>query len=132
MWAVDFSSSDAAVQQLFAELKQLSRELLALVRLSSIIPHGPSLSISPLLARRLELFIARKGIDDAGALADFMANVIDCTHEEKLRILAAMSTKDRLERETDVLRVVASRDRVARKIRKGLAVNTARRPGTTQ
>jgi ATP-dependent Lon protease len=51
----------------------------------------------------LELYIARKDIQDAGSLADFMANVADCTHEEKLRILSAFDVKERLERVIEVL-----------------------------
>lgn len=61
------------------------------------------MTLSPLLARRLELFIGRKDIADAGMLADFLANVLDTSHEEKLRILAALSIKDRLERVIEVL-----------------------------
>lgn len=96
--------SDAETQQLFAQLKQLSRELLALVRLSSLLPSGPSTNLSPLLARRLELYIVRKDIQDAGVLADFMTNVIECTHEERLRILAAVPIKLRLERAIEALK----------------------------
>jgi len=87
----------------FNLLKQLSRELLALVRLSSILPRAPSVALSPIVARRLELFIARKDLSEAGALADFMANVIDCTHEEKLRVLAAIDVKERVDRVTEIL-----------------------------
>jgi ATP-dependent Lon protease len=49
------------------------------------------------------LYIGRKNIDEAGSLADFMANVVDCTHEEKLRILASFDVKERLERVIEVL-----------------------------
>ncbi|OCK93050.1 ATP-dependent protease-like protein La [Cenococcum geophilum 1.58] len=97
------NASNTEVAELFQHLKQLSRELLALVRLSSILPRSPSVSLSPIVARRLELYIARKNIGEAGSLADFMANVVDCTHEEKLRILAALDVKDRLERVIEVL-----------------------------
>lgn len=95
---IEVNPGDVQIQTLFADLKQLSREFLALIRLSSILSSPPPVTLTPLLARRLELFIARKDIQDAGALADFMANVVDCTHEEKLRILAALSVKERLER----------------------------------
>lgn len=95
--------SDADIQALFLQLKQLSREMLALVRLSSLLPRGPSTALSPLLARRLELYIVRKNLQDAGVLADFMINVVESTHEEKLRILAAVSVKIRLERAIGVL-----------------------------
>ena len=95
--------SDEAIQSLFSELKQLSRELLALVRLSSILPRGPSMTLSPILARRLELFIARKDIQEAGSLADFMTNVLESSPEEKLRILCALTVNERLERTVELL-----------------------------
>ena len=99
----EINPSDIQIQTLFADLKQLSREFLALIRLSSILSNPPAVTLTPLLARRLELFIARKDIQDAGALADFMANVVDCTHEEKLRILASLSVKERLERVVEIM-----------------------------
>jgi ATP-dependent Lon protease len=37
------------------------------------------------------------------ALADFIANVVDCTHEEKLRVLAAIDTKERVDRVIEIL-----------------------------
>ncbi|KAI9693516.1 MAG: hypothetical protein M1820_009204 [Bogoriella megaspora] len=98
-----FDVSDDQFQVLFTELKQLSRELLALVRLSSIIPRSSAMTLSPILARRLELYIARKDIRDAGSLADFMANVVEGSQEEKLRILAALDVKERLERAVELL-----------------------------
>nr|POE72217.1 lon protease like 2, peroxisomal [Quercus suber] len=97
---------DEALAQSFAHLKQLSRELIALIRLSALLPRGgggPNLSLSPILARRLELFIVRKNLQEAGVLADFMTNIVECTHEDKLRILAAVEVKERLERIIDVL-----------------------------
>ncbi|KAJ9662399.1 hypothetical protein H2201_006108 [Coniosporium apollinis] len=95
--------ANLAIQQLFADLKQSARELLALVRLSSLFPRSSSLPLSPILARRFELYIARKDIEDAGVLADFMSNVADCTNDEKLQILSALSVKDRLERVIEIL-----------------------------
>jgi ATP-dependent Lon protease len=94
---------DQEVQALFAELKQLSRELLALIRLSSLLPRAPPTSLSPLLARRLELFIVRKDLQEAGVLADFMTNIIACSQEDKLRIISALPIKLRLERAVDLL-----------------------------
>lgn len=99
----EINPGDIATQSLFADLKQLSREFLALIRLSSLLPRPPPMTLTPLIARRLELFIARKDIQDAGALADFMVNVIDSTHEEKLRVLAAILVKERLERVVELL-----------------------------
>jgi ATP-dependent Lon protease len=100
---VDIDGRDEIIQALFSDLKQLSREFLALIRLSSLLPRPPTMTLTPLLARRLELYIARKDISEAGSLADFMANVIDCTHDDKLRILASLSVKERLERVVEVL-----------------------------
>jgi ATP-dependent Lon protease len=44
------------------------------------------------------LFIAKKGLQDAGLLADFMANIVEASLEEKLEILAALEVRDRLEK----------------------------------
>jgi ATP-dependent Lon protease len=98
---VDMASPELLEQ--FNLLKQLSRELLALVRLSAILPRTPTVTLSPIVARRLELYITRKDLSEAGSLADFMANVVDCTHEEKLRVLAAVDAKDRVERVIEIL-----------------------------
>lgn len=42
-------------------------------------------------------------MSEAGSLADFMANVVDCTHEEKLRVLAAVDPKERVDRVIEIL-----------------------------
>ncbi|TVY37265.1 Lon protease-like protein, peroxisomal [Lachnellula subtilissima] len=98
------SPDDAAIQGLFMHLKQLSRELLTLLRLSSLLPRNSgSLGLSPVLARRLELYIAKKGIQDAGILADFMTNIIEASFEEKLQVLAALDVKTRLEKAIELL-----------------------------
>ncbi|KAK2624509.1 hypothetical protein QTJ16_006459 [Diplocarpon rosae] len=98
------SAEDVALQGLFAHLKQLSRELLTLLRLSSLLPRtSGSAALSPVLARRLELYITRKRLQDAGVLADFMANVVEASFEEKLQILAALDVKDRLEKAINLL-----------------------------
>lgn len=87
---------------LFEQLKQSSRELLALLRLSSLFSSA-SVGISPLIARRFELFITKKNITQAGSLSDFMADVVEGSFEEKLRILASVDLKDRLERVIELL-----------------------------
>jgi ATP-dependent Lon protease len=51
----------------------------------------------------LELFIGRKSIQDAGLLADFMANIVESSLEEKLEILAALDVKERLEKSIALL-----------------------------
>ncbi|KAG9248131.1 ATP-dependent protease-like protein la [Calycina marina] len=91
--------NDIALQGLFAHLKSLSKELLTLLRLSSLLPRNSGSSgLSPILARRLELYIVKKGIQDAGLLADFMTNIVEATFEERLEVLAALDVKDRLEK----------------------------------
>ena len=83
-------------------MKQLSRELLTLVRLSSLLPRS-SAGLSPALARRLEVYISKKDFEEAGALADFMTNIVKATFEEKLQILSALEIKERLERVIELL-----------------------------
>ncbi|KAL1303524.1 hypothetical protein AAFC00_006899 [Neodothiora populina] len=95
--------SDQEATQLFSQLKQLSREFLALLRLSSLLPNTASTTLSPLLARRLDVYILRKELRDAGLLADFVANLIQPSHEDKLRVLAAIPVKLRLRRVIDIL-----------------------------
>ena len=90
------NASDLRTRALFDQLKELSHELLSLVRLSSILPR-PTTNLSPILARRIALFIDKKGIEEAGVLADFMSNVVEASLEEKLRVLSTLNTNDRLE-----------------------------------
>jgi ATP-dependent Lon protease len=85
------------MEGLFAHLKQLSRELLSLLRLTSLLPRAPGSSgLPPILAHRLELFIAKKDIHDAGLLADFMSNVVEASLEEKLQVLSALDVRVRV------------------------------------
>lgn len=87
---------------LFDQVKRLSRELLAFLRLTSFFPHQTN-GISPLIARRFELFIAKKSISQAGTLADFMTDVVETTFEEKLQVLASIDLKTRLEKVVELL-----------------------------
>ncbi|PQE26148.1 lon protease 2 protein [Rutstroemia sp. NJR-2017a BBW] len=98
----DVSADDVEVQGLFIHLKQLSRELLTLLRLSSLLPRASG-GLSPILARRLEVFIAKKDITEAGTLSDFMTNVVEASLEEKLMVLAALPIKDRLQKAIELL-----------------------------
>ena len=98
------AAADTKGQELFTQLKQLSRDLLTLLRLSSLLPRGPTPSISPFLARRLEVFVAKKEVDQAGILADFMCNLVETTAVEKLQILAAWGIDARLERVIEILK----------------------------
>ncbi|KAL8787289.1 MAG: hypothetical protein Q9195_007848 [Heterodermia aff. obscurata] len=96
------NASDLRTRALFDQLKELSHELLSLVRLSSILPR-PTTNLSPMLARRIALFIDKKGIEEAGILADFMSNIVGASLEEKLRVLSALNTSDRLEMVVELL-----------------------------
>ena len=94
--------TDPEIQTLFGHLKQLSQELLTLVRMVSLLPRSSS-HLSPLLARRIELYVSKKELAEAGVLADFMSNVVDASLEEKLRILAALDVKERLSQVIELL-----------------------------
>jgi ATP-dependent Lon protease len=56
------------------------------------------------MARRLELFIARKDLQDAGELADFMASFLESSQEDRLQVLTVLNVAERLERVTEILR----------------------------
>jgi ATP-dependent Lon protease len=100
----DNNVTDKQAQDLFALLKTRSRELVTILRISSLLPRtrdGPILS--PVLTRRLEMLIMRKELQEAGLLADFMANLVESTHEEKLEVLAALDVKVRLTKVIELL-----------------------------
>ena len=94
--------SDPNISALFEHLKQLSLELMALVRVNSFLPPS-STNLSPLLTRRLEVYVVKKELGEAGILADFMSNVVEASLEEKLRVLAALDVKDRLNQVIELL-----------------------------
>jgi ATP-dependent Lon protease len=93
---------DATLEELFQHLKLLSRELVAILRLSSVLPRSSGTpGLSPLLARRLDLFITRQ--KDPGSLADFMANIVESSYEEKLQVLALLDVKERVSKVIELL-----------------------------
>lgn len=98
----DANLKDAELRTNFAQLKQRSRELLILLRLSSLFRPG-AMSLSPMVVRRVELFIAKKDLSQAGSLADFMTDIVEATFEEKLRILGTLDLSSRLERVLELL-----------------------------
>ncbi|OAL37670.1 ATP-dependent protease La [Fonsecaea nubica] len=89
--------NDGDLRASFTRLKQRSRELLTLLRLSSLF-RPASMALSPLIVRRFELFIAKKDLTQAGQLADFMTDIVEASFEEKLRILSTLDLHERLER----------------------------------
>lgn len=88
--------------ELFQHLRHLSRELLTLLRLSSLLPSVTS-PVSPAIARKFELYISKTEYQQAGKLADFMGDISDSSPEDKLRILASLDLKERLERVLEIL-----------------------------
>lgn len=94
--------TDPAVKGAFSNLKQLSRELFQIIRLSSLVSQDSS-RMPPMLARQLEVFVARKDISEAGSLADFMAILGQSSYEDKLSMLAAVPIITRLQRAGDLL-----------------------------
>ncbi|KAK3380109.1 Lon protease C-terminal proteolytic domain-containing protein [Lasiosphaeria ovina] len=98
----DVPLPDPALEELFQHLKLLSRELVAILRLSAILPRsGSAPSLTPLLARRLDIFISKQ--KQPGALADFMANIVESSYEEKLQVLALLDVKDRVVKVIELL-----------------------------
>lgn len=91
------NANDGNIRAAFTRLKQRSRELLTLLRLSSLF-RPASTALSPLIVRRFELFIARKDLAQAGELADFMTDIVEGSFEEKLRVLKTLDIHERLER----------------------------------
>lgn len=98
----DSITNDTETVESFQQLRQLSRELLTLLRLSSLLP-SPSTRLSPLIARKFELFISKTDLSQAGRLADFMADIADASFEEKLRVLSSLDLRTRLERVVEML-----------------------------
>lgn len=100
----EVSLLDPALQELFQTLKQRSRELVGILRLASILTRpAASAGLSPLLARRLDFFVVKKQVAEAGVLADFMANIVDCSFEDKLRVLALVDVKERIAKVIELL-----------------------------
>jgi ATP-dependent Lon protease len=97
-------TSDPQLQELFAALKQRSRELVTILRITALLPRSKNTpALSSTVTRRLDVFIARREIQDAGSLADFMANLVEANHEEKLEVLAALDVKVRITKVLELL-----------------------------
>lgn len=91
--------SDITTHSYFMQLKVLSRDLVALLRMSSSRGAG----LPPIVARRLELLIAKKDVNDAGSLADFMISAVESRLFERLDILEAVDVPGRLEKAVVIL-----------------------------
>lgn len=100
--AVD--TSDVQLQELFALLKTKSRELVTILRVSALLPRSKnSPMLSSTVTKRLDTLIVRREIGDAGSLADFMSNLLEASHEERLGILAALDVKVRITKVLELL-----------------------------
>ncbi|KAI9171120.1 ATP-dependent protease La [Paramyrothecium foliicola] len=98
------NASDKQLQDLFELLKVRSRELITILRITSLLPRAKNaVGLPPGVTKRLDMLIAKREIDEAGRLADFMANLVEASHEEKLVVLAALDVKVRLTKVIELL-----------------------------
>jgi len=89
---------DRQLRELFGTLKTKSIQLASIFRVSSVFKGSEGRGwLSPVLAGQLLVIIMRKEPKDAARLADFMANILNPTYDEKLQILAAVNVKTRLQ-----------------------------------
>lgn len=98
------NATDKQLHELFALLKARSRELVTILRISALLPRtkgGPPLA--PAVTKRLDMLIVRREVKEAGLLADFMANLVETTHEEKLEVLGALDVKVRITKVIELL-----------------------------
>ena len=86
---------DDELQSRFSELKRVSHQFLTLSRLSFLLPRSAKSGMLPLLARRLEIFLAKKDVDEAGLVTDVLITALNTTFEEKAQALATISVKER-------------------------------------
>lgn len=96
---------EKAFDELFQTLRLLSRELVTLLRVLAFVPRqsGSASGLPPLLARRLERLIDNKTPDEAGVLADYMANVCATAFQEKIKVLSLFDVKERTSYVVDLL-----------------------------
>lgn len=93
----EINTADNATIDLFQKLQNTSRELAQVLRVASLVtPNRPQARLTPMLARRLDAYIASKTVAEAGVLADFMTNIVVASYEEKLQVLALFDVKKRV------------------------------------
>ena len=90
---------DEQTVELFNTLKQLSRELIMLLRTN----NARGVGLPPMVAKRLEVLIAKKDASEAGSLADFMISAVETSFPERLEFLAAVTVPRRLEKAVEIL-----------------------------
>ncbi|EFW98895.1 peptidase s16 [Grosmannia clavigera kw1407] len=90
--------------EVFEKLKNASRELAQILRMAAFVSPGrPHSRLTPMLARRLDSYIRSKTAADAGVLADFMANIVVASYEEKLQVLVLFDVKKRVAKVLELL-----------------------------
>lgn len=90
------SMPDNELESIFSELKRVSHQYFTLSRLSFLLPRSSKSGMLPLLARRMEMFLAEKDVDEAGLVTDILMAALNSTFEEKAQVLATVSVKERL------------------------------------
>jgi ATP-dependent Lon protease len=93
------SPTDAESIKQFAQLKALSKELVSLLSMSTSRKAG----LPPMVARRLEILIAKKDMHEAGSLGDFMVSAVETTFPERLEFLAAVTVPHRITKAVVIL-----------------------------
>ena len=101
MPSIAVDPEDIEMQELFERLKQTSRTYLLLLPL--LRQTNSASSLSPIISRRLQLYIARKEIREAGVLADFLTTMVEMTFEDMLRVLSASTIKERVNTMIEIL-----------------------------
>ena len=86
-------ATDRAAVEQFEQLKGLSKEVVMLLRFS----HARGEGLPLIVARRLEVIIAKRDLTDAGTLADFMVSAVETRLSARLKFLAAVKVPARVE-----------------------------------
>lgn len=77
---------------------------MTILRITALLPRSKNTpTLSSTVTRRLDMLIARREIQDSGSLADFMANLVEASHEEKLEVLAALDVRVRITKVLELL-----------------------------
>lgn len=100
-------SSDVNAQSRLSSLKTSSSELITTLK---------GLKLPAVLLRRLENFIQKADIDNAGQLCDLMVSVVESTYLDKLAVLSAINVSDRLAKVHEMVSKQLNTIKVSRKI----------------
>lgn len=93
---------DKDLQRRFSKLKTLAREFIELLRVSSLASRS-RMGLAPVLIKRLDSYISKREIADAGSFSDFVGTLVDCTYEDKLELLTLFDVKQRVDKVIELL-----------------------------